>query len=170
MEICKKMLIALCALFVFGCGAIQQTSSPTETLKTFIEASDKKDVEKIKGTLSKGTLNIIEGSAKAQNTTIDELLKRENGIPLKEIPETRNEKIEGETASLEVKNVVTDDFDRVPFVKEDGVWKIALDLFMRDMQKKMKEDMKIPLDEGVHKSNAPTHDGDTPPTKQTSMR
>ncbi len=167
MKIYQTITAVMCALFVFGCDAARQTSSPTETLRTFIEASGKKDIEKIKKTLSKGTMDIIGSSAKAQKTTVDELLKKENSIPLKEMSETLNEKIEGDTASIEVKNIVTGDFDPVPFVKEDGVWKMELDVYMRNLQKKMKDDMRIPLDESQYKSNSPQRDGDTPPVKET---
>ncbi len=159
MKIYQTIAVVICALFVFGCGAMtQKAPTPTDTLRTFIQASEKKDVEAIKKTLSRGTMDIVEGSAKAQKTTADELLKRENGIPLKEMPETRDEKIEGDAASVEIKNVFTGDFDRVPFVKEDGVWKIALDVFMRDMQKKMKnamnKDAKVPSVESDPQSDA----------------
>ena len=163
----------ICALFVFGCDALTQKAlTPTDTLRTFIQASEEKDVETIKKTLSKGTINIIEGTAKAQKITVDELLKRENGIPLKEMPETRNEKIEGDAASVEIKNVITGGFDRVPFVKEDGVWKIQLDVFMRDMQKKMKEGMKenvkIPSVEDNPQSKIRERDSNAPPAAETS--
>jgi hypothetical protein len=80
-----------------------QTKSPTEVLKTLNEASKSKDVAAIKNSVSKGTLNLIDESAKAQNTTVDELLKKENGAPFKDLPEMRNEKIEGDTATIELK-------------------------------------------------------------------
>jgi len=158
-------MIALCALFVFGCnGAVQQTQSPTETLKTFLEASKKKDVEVVKKTLSKGTMSLIEESAKARGTTIDELLKKDSGVPLNELPEIRGETIEGETASVEVKNMVTGDFDRIPFVKEEGNWKIALDKFMQELMKKSREQMNVPPVGDTSESNASKPDGDVKPT------
>ena len=53
--------------------------------------------------------------------------------------------IEGETATVEVKNNVSGEFQKIPFVKEDGVWKVALDKFLDDVMKKMKEEMnKMP--------------------------
>lgn len=150
MRIYKTVIVALCAFFVFGCSAAPdiphqpQTASPTETLRTFLEASKKKDVETVKKTLSKGTMGVIEESARMQNTSVDELLKKDSGVPLKELPETRNEKIEGETASVEVKNVVTGEFDRIPFVKEEDGWKIALDQLMQELQRKSREQMAMP--------------------------
>lgn len=147
MKIYQTILVAFCALFIFGCGAMTQkapTATPTDTLKTFVEASQTKDIETIKKTLSKGTLDIIGKTAAAQGTTVDELLKKEGGSPVKEMPETRNEKIEGDTATVEVKNIVSGEFDTTPFVKEDGTWKIALDKLMQEMQKKALEQMNQP--------------------------
>lgn len=145
MRIYRVTIIALCGFFVFGCGAVTpKAPTPTETLKTFVEASKTKDVETIKKTLSKGTLDIIKKTADAQETTVDELLKKDSGTPVKEMPETRNEKIEGDTATVEVKNIVSGEFETTPFIKEDGNWKIALDKLMQDMQKKATEQMKMP--------------------------
>lgn len=154
MKIYKTIAIALYALFVFGCGAMQQTASPTESLRAFIEASQKKDVEVIKKSLSKGSLDLIEKSAKVENTSVDEFLKKDNGMPAREMPETRNEKVEGDTASVEVKNLVTGGFDAIPFVKEDGNWKIALDKYVEDVKKKMAEEMKMSPAEDESDSNA----------------
>jgi PBP1b-binding outer membrane lipoprotein LpoB len=111
MKIYQTITVMLCAFFVFGCSQMQpqpQTKSPTEVLKTLNEASKSKDVAAIKNSVSKGTLNLIDESAKAQNTTVDELLKKENGAPFKDLPEMRNEKIEGDTATIELKNTTTD--------------------------------------------------------------
>ncbi len=87
MKIYQTITVMLCAFFVFGCSQMQpqpQTKSPTEVLKTLNEASKSKDVAAIKNSVSKGTLNLLDESAKAQNTTVDELLKKENGAPFKD--------------------------------------------------------------------------------------
>lgn len=63
----------------------------------------------------------MQKNAATQNTTVDELLSRDVGPPITKVPEMRNEKIEGDTATLEVKNDATNKFERFPFVKEDGV-------------------------------------------------
>ena len=118
--------------------------SPTETLKTFAEATKKKDAETIKKTLSKSTMKVIEESAKQQNISVNEMLTKAEDPEGKDLPEIRNEKIDGDKATLEVKDDVTGEFDIMPFVKEDGGWKIALDEFMESMKKKILEDMKKP--------------------------
>jgi len=130
-------------LAVSACKFLNR-STPTATFKAFYEASNKKDAAGMKKTLSKGTLDMFEKMAKAQNKTTDEMLKsidHDNKTPEK-IPETRNEKINGDSASLEVKNDKTDKWDTLPFVKEDGEWKIALDKFMEDLLKGLSD--KLP--------------------------
>ena len=148
MKTIKTISVALvCAALFIGCGMLNQTKSPTEVLKAMNEASKKKDVEAIKSYLSKGTLELLDKSAKSQEKSVDELLKADDGAPFEELPETRNEKIEGDTATVEIKNKTTDSWEKLPFVKEEGNWKIALDKFMEDMIKRLTEEMnKIPDD------------------------
>lgn len=109
-------------------------SSPTATLKAFYDATQKKDAEGIKKTLSKGTIEMLEGFAKAQNKTLDDTLKEglTKDTSGEKLPESRNEKIDGDKATLEVKNDKTGQWETVPFVKEDGMWKIAFDQMFRD--------------------------------------
>ncbi len=164
MKIYKILLFAICGLAMVACSTMQATDSPTETLKKFIEASQKKDVETIKKLLSKGSLELIEKTAKEQNTTVDELLKKDDGTQMKGLPETRGEKIEGDTASVEVKNQMKGDFETIPFVKEDGKWKVALDKFMQDVMKKMNEEMNVPAPNAspADNTNAPNNAADKP--------
>jgi hypothetical protein len=138
------LFIFIAAAFAACSSAPKKTLTPLETLKEYGDAFQKKDITTMKLLLSQESLKMHEQEAKAQNTTVDELLKKDNGSPIKEMPETRNEKIEGETATVEVKNIVTNEFDTIPFVKEEGNWKIALDKFMQDIQKKALEQMKMP--------------------------
>lgn len=143
MKIYKFAFLALLTLVFSACQAANdQPLSPTETMKALNEASRKKDVETIKKLVSKGTLELLEQSAQRQETTVDELLRRDEGAPFQELPETRNEKISGDTATIEIKNNATNDWETMPFVKENGVWKIALDRFMEDVMQRMNEEMK----------------------------
>lgn len=141
MKIYQLIIIALGGLFICGCGA-NQTANPTDTIRTYGEATIAKDTQKIQSTFSKGTLELMQQNAQTQNTTVDELLSRDTGKPVTEIPEMRNEQIEGDTATVEVKNDVTGDFDKIPLVKEDGKWKIALDKFIEELRARSKEQMK----------------------------
>ncbi len=89
-------------------------------------------------------MEVIEESAKQQNISVNEMLTKAEDPEGKDLPETRNEKIDGDKATLEVKDDITGKFDVMPFVKEDGGWKIALDEFMESMKQKMLKDMKKP--------------------------
>jgi hypothetical protein len=150
----KKMKLifamALLALIALGGSVVQikseanshptsfpQAGSPTDTIKSYYEAVRMKDVERIKKILSKGTLEMIEAYAKSQNKTIDESMKSgfSDDPDFYETPEMRNEKIQGDKATIEVKNEKTGKWETVPFVKEDDDWKIALDLMFRDAMK-----------------------------------
>jgi hypothetical protein len=97
----------------------------------------------MKKALSKGSLDMFDKLAKEQNKSTDEMLKSfDKEDKNQKLPETRNEKINGDTATLEVKNDKTDKWDTLPFVKENGEWKIALDKFLQDMLKGLGE--KLP--------------------------
>jgi hypothetical protein len=147
MKIYKIFALAYCAFLIAGCDGASltgKTETPTETIKALHEVSQKKDVEGIKKRLSRGTLKLYEETAQKQKTTVDELLKQEGGAPMQILPEMREEKIEGETATVEVKNALTGEYEKLPFVKEDGVWKVAIDKYLETMQQKLKEAMNQP--------------------------
>ena len=110
------------------------SGSPMETLKKLNAASKAKDPTAIKKTLSKGTLAMIEESAANQKKTVDALLKEDDGAPFKELPEMRNEKINGNTATVEVKNKENGEWLEITFIVEDGEWKTALDVLYQRLQ------------------------------------
>lgn len=99
------------------------TKSPTEVVKAFIQAYKDKDVEGMKKIVSKKSLDEMEKSAKEGKMTLDEALKKfmEIDLPFKGDPEFRNEKIDGDKATVEIK--VEDKWEPTPLVKEDGQWK-----------------------------------------------
>lgn len=71
----------------------------------------------------------MEERAKRANTSVDAVMKEgleEAGsdVPA-EIPKTRNEKVDGDKATLEVRNDKQDKWELVHFAREDGQWKIA---------------------------------------------
>jgi len=128
------MCVAIAVLAASACSH----STPTAAFKAFFEASKKKDVAGIKKGLSKGTVEMLDKLAKEQNKSTDDMLKEAYQNDKGEtFPETRNEKISGDTATLEVKNDKNGKWETLPFVKEDGDWKIALDKFLQDMIKSM---------------------------------
>ena len=152
------LVTLLCAFFIAGgCGGssgggkggtevnIKVIRTPTETYNALMEATRKKDPAEIKKLLSKGTLVQLENAALAQNTTSDELLRRDS-IGFEENPELVGEKIVSDTlAYVEIKNEITKENEQMPLVKEDGEWKVAIDLYLKELEKRFTEDMnKMP--------------------------
>lgn len=103
--------------------------SPTRAFTTYYEAIKRKDAEAVKGLFSKATLTMMEGEAKQKNTTVDAVIKQGLEEASKDIPDaplkTRNEKIEGDKATLEVRDEKKDKWEVLHFAREDGQWKLA---------------------------------------------
>lgn len=135
---------ALAIVMALSACSLLNHSSPTATFKAFYEASKKKDAAAMKKTLSKGTLDLFDRFAKAQNKSVDDILKDvDKDATAEKLPETRNEKITGDNATLEIKNDKTGQWDSLPFVKENGEWKVALDKFFENALKGLGENLNI---------------------------
>ena len=139
------LLTLTLALAIFGlaaCGG-QQAATPTAAMNSQVAAMQKNDLPAMRSNLSQGTLQMIEKAAQAQKVTSDEVLasmsRQANTANKDGAIEIRNEQITGDTATLEIKNPVTGGWDKIPFVKEEGRWKIALDRFMEDVLKQTEE-------------------------------
>ena len=129
------MFIVLLAVAA-GC---KSTPPPTATFKAYFEAQKKKDIPGMKQALSKTSLAMMEASAKQQQVTLDKMIARQLENPSSKVdkmPETRNEKITGDNATLELQNEEANRWDTMYFVKEDGGWKIALDRTIEEMLRK----------------------------------
>jgi hypothetical protein len=102
-----------------SCGG--QSSTPIGAFKSFFEAAKKRDAAAMKKTISKRMLAELEAEAKKENKPFDEYLL---SVDLSDtVPEVRNEKIEGDTAVLEIKGR-GDNWRTTKFVREDGEWKL----------------------------------------------
>ena len=120
----SALLIALLAITLVACG--KKASTPTEAFKSFYEAAKSKDVATLKRLMAKDSVSKMEDRAKQENKSLDDYLSEnaQKGIP-PTVPDTRNEKIDGDHATLEFKASSGDDSWRtVPLVKEDGEWKV----------------------------------------------
>jgi hypothetical protein len=97
----------------------------------FYEAGKRGDIQGVKRGMSAGTLKMLEEGAKKQGKSVDEALKADMNVPAR-LPEMENEKIDGDTATLDLKD---EDGTRItmPFVKENGEWKVAVDKLMRQL-------------------------------------
>jgi PBP1b-binding outer membrane lipoprotein LpoB len=141
------VLIWLAAFLLIGCNSNQTAAgSPSDVLKQYVAASQKQDIAAMKSLLSKSSLRYIEEKARPMRLTVDDVLKKETEVKLQSAVETRNEKIEGETATVEVKNPATGEFDvKYPFVKENGAWKLARDRYIEEEMKKASEEVNKKL-------------------------
>jgi hypothetical protein len=135
----KRRTLFVALMLMLAVAGCKSGPTPTATFKAFFEAQQKKDVAGMKKNLSKTSLAIMEKSAKEQNKSIDDAIKEQLDNPASKtdkIPETRNEKINGNEATLELHNEETNKWDMMYFAKEDGAWKIALDRTIEEMLKK----------------------------------
>ncbi len=134
-SICAGLLLFLAVL---ACNL--GSSTPTKTFKAFFEAQKKKDVPAIKKTLSKKSLEMLETAAKAKDKKLDDFIGEgfsSPGSKVDKMPETRDEKIDGDNATLEIKDEGMKNWEKMHFVKEDREWKIALDKTIEEMLKKI---------------------------------
>lgn len=121
-------LIAL-AFVVTACN--KAGSTPTATAKAFYDAVKSKDVQGMKNTMSKDSIKELDDMAKASGKTVDDILKQGPGGDFPDAFESKDEKITGDTATIKMKGK-GEKWDTLPFIKEDGQWKIAFDKMGHD--------------------------------------
>ena len=146
MRFALKILIFTISLFLISCASESKPSTPFETFAAYTKAIKRKDTEAMKLMLSDATLKMHEQEAKAQNSNLDEIIKRqtlfgENQTEVK----YRNEKIEGDRATLEIMNAYSM-WQKVPFVRENGVWKIDNQGFAEQMIQEVEQRNKEKFD------------------------
>ena len=100
-----------------------------------------------------------EREAKAQNLTLDEILQRDTlfNASQKSV-EYRDEKIDGDKATLQVKNS-SGSWETVPFVREEGVWKIdkisQVNQMMHEFLNRQKQAFGNEIPEGTLEPESP---------------
>lgn len=121
-------LVLALTVVVFGtaCSKGSAGKSPTEVFKAYYDAAVKKDFTTAKNYLSKGSIDLMELGAKQSGKTFEQAMK---DSPAAEgpMPQLSNEKITGDTATVDI--TAEGQKAAMPFVKENGEWKIALDKF-----------------------------------------
>ena len=150
-----RILLILLAVFGFvSCSSEQKGKTPLDTLRAYTEAIKKKDTTTMKSLLSKGSIKMAQDEAKSKNVSVDEIIQNETLFSSDQrVVEFRNQKIEGDNATIEIKTSFGA-FDRIPFIKEDGVWKIAKEKYLDEQLKQADEDSKK-LDEEINKGRQP---------------
>ena len=147
-----KIVFLVLALGLSACSGGKELT-PVDTFKEYVKAVKKKDITTMKLLLSKATIKMHEQEAKAQNTTVDDIVKRETLFTESQTTvEYKNEKIDGDKASLEVKNAYGA-WETVPFVREDGQWKIDKAGYADQVLKQMDESNRR-LDDLINNTNS----------------
>lgn len=146
MRIWSKVFVFSIAIFAIACGS-GAPATPLETFKTYVKAIKAKDVATMKVLLSKATIEMHQKEAKSQNVSIDEIVKRETLFSEgQKTVEFKDEKIEGDKATLKVKNSYGS-WETVPFVREDGVWKIDKAGYAEQMLRDIDDQQKQVFDQ-----------------------
>ena len=161
MRFLLKLIILAIILFSLSCGGNMRPATPLDTLKAYTFAIKKKDTTTMKLLLSDASMKMAEQQAREQNVTVDDIVKNETLFTetQKEL-QFRNEKIEGDRATIEVKNSF-ESWDVVPFVREEGVWKLDKQAIATKMQQQNDLENKK-LDDLINQPNP--QDGTFNPT------
>lgn len=108
------------------------TDTPTEAYKRLYAAVKAKDMEAIKKAVTKSTIGLAQSSAQMQKKPVESVLQ--NGFTAttfsETLPEIRDERVKDCMGAVEVWNSKDSKWEDLPFVAEDGIWKLAVgDLF-----------------------------------------
>jgi hypothetical protein len=116
-----------------GCSADEsvpagKASSPTEAYKMLYTAVKAKKSDEIKKMLSKDTVRFAEGVAAQAKKSFDDQIR--NGFTrttfAEKMPAIRDERINGNFGAVEVYNAGDNKWEDLPFILEDGGWKLAV--------------------------------------------
>lgn len=124
MRFWPTIIVSLVFLLTVSCARPAKPPTPLDTYKSYTQAIKKKDITTMKLLLSESSRKMHEAEARAKGITLDEVMRTERLFTENQKEALyRNEKIEGEKATLEVKNS-EGKWETVPFVFEEGLWKI----------------------------------------------
>ena len=102
--------------------------SPTEAYKQLFASVKSKDTEAIKKQLTKKSIEFASMAAQRNNTPINKVF--ENGFTATTfsdaLPTIRDERIKDDMGAVEVWNSKDSRWEDLPFIKEDGAWKLAI--------------------------------------------
>jgi len=137
-----KIIFILLGGLAAACAGEEKPSTPFNTLEAYTKAIKKKDTTTMKLLLSDASIKMAEQEAKAQNVTLDEIVKKETLFnETQKTVEFRNEKINGERASIEMKDS-SNIWNTVQFVREEGLWKIDKQGFANQMMQDFEQSEK----------------------------
>jgi len=123
----KKLLmgaVVLSSVLMFSCNSGADKSDPKAVLISFFDALAKKDISaarKLATAESKSMLDMMEMGMKMGDD------KKDDGKYDKEKMEFGDAKIEGDKATVAVKEKTSGETTNFTLKKEDGAWKVAFD-------------------------------------------
>ncbi len=154
MRMFTGFFITIGLLLSISCGSATP-STPIDTFEAYTKAISRKDTTEMKLLLSDATIKMHEQEAKAQGMTLDDIVKRETLFRQDQKKVLfRNEKIEGDKATLEVQNSLNS-WETVPFVKENGIWKIDKKGYADRMMQQIDEQNNKQLDNIINQGKQP---------------
>ncbi|MGH9946272.1 MAG: hypothetical protein ACRD6X_03640 [Pyrinomonadaceae bacterium] len=128
-------------VFLFGCGSTPESGvvsceanddTPTAAYKRLYDAVKSKDTEAIKSQMTEATIQFASGVSQRNNTPLEKVF--ENGFTgstfSPTLPEIRDERVNCNMGGIEAWNPQAQVWDDLPFMLENGKWKLAVgDLF-----------------------------------------
>ena len=171
------------ALLSFSCqssGTVNReqvkASTPREAYRLLYEAVKDKDTEGIKQLMSNNTMTFAGFAAEQQKQSLEKMF--ENGLTATtfadSLPETRDIRVNGNFGAVEVWNQKDNRWDDLPFVLEDGGWKLAVgDAFKGEYKSPGKGQAQLEMEAGNPMNEtvatpAPTNtNGKVPPTDKS---
>ncbi len=151
----RKLFVYLFLFALAACSSsAPQPKTPLETLQTYAAAFKKKDYTTMKLLLSDATIKMHQQAAKDQGVTLDDIVERETLFPpARKTAEFRNQKIDGDKATLEMKDS-GGIWNTVNFVREEDIWKLDKQSFADQMIEQNDLDNKK-LDELINQGKQP---------------
>ena len=124
----RCFVFSLCAISFHAASQQQETSaaapsSPTAALTAYYEAGKRQDGAALKRLVSAESMKVLETSGMAVERV---LVAMTQDLPTS-MPPTRNERIDGNRATVEMQNAQANRWETFIFVLEEGGWKIAVD-------------------------------------------
>lgn len=129
----KIFFVILAAISVFApaCGRVPtggRADGPTEAYKRLYAAVKSKNTEAIKAELTKKSISLNDTAAKQYKKTDQQAY--ETGMTAttnaETLPPMRDERINGDSGAVEVWNAKDNRWEDLPFIIEDGKWKLAM--------------------------------------------
>lgn len=150
MRLYHIILILLSAFALSSCVSEKRPQTPFETLVAYTQAIKKKDAPAMKELLSADSIKMARDEATEQKVSLDEIISKETLFGGdRTTVEFRNEKIEGDRATIEMKDSAGL-WNMVRFIKEEGIWKIDKKAFADELIKQADEDNRR-LDEQINR-------------------